>query len=249
MVELLTEQRAKTTAATYRSAIQTFYKFAGVDFKEELFDLRVPAPIAVPSVEPEALEPQEIQALLGTLDSSWQQVVLFLVNTGWRISEPYKVRVENLELDETPARVKVPALDPEGNPTSKTRRDLNGFLSREIRDLLIESTKHLTPEDRIFEDMNADKAYYHLMKGLKEAGLTKRHGYLNKFTVHPHTFRTTFLALVKGWGFDSDWAEALASHEVGVRVSYQNVKAMGKMWLEKVEPNMRFLTVTEGKPE
>lgn len=249
MVDLLTEQRAKTTAATYRSVIQTFYKFSDIPFKEELFDLRVPAPIVAPSVDPEALEPDEIHSLLGVLDRDWQGIVLFLVNTGWRISEPYKVRVRDLHLDEAPARVKVPALDEEGNPVSKTRRDLNGFLARETRDLLQESTRTIDEDELIFFGMNADKAYYHLMRGFKEARLTKRQGYLNKFTVHPHTFRTTFLALVKGWGFDSDWAEALASHEVGVRVSYQNIKAMGKMWIEKVESNMVFLSDAKPRSE
>src|SRR3972149_4756879 len=90
MVDMLTRERAKTTAATYRSVIQTFYKFADIPFKEELFNLKVPMPINEPSVDPEALEPGEIHALLGVLDRTWQALVLFLVNTGWRVSDAFK---------------------------------------------------------------------------------------------------------------------------------------------------------------
>jgi len=241
MVDMLTRERAKTTAATYRSAIQTFYKFADIPFKEELFNLKVPIPINEPSVDPEALEPDEIRALLGVLDGTWQLLVLFLVNTGWRISEPFKLQMGDLDLDTVPGMAHLRALDEEGEPTNKTRKKLWGFLSSETVKLLRELTVGFEPTDPLFPDSNADKAYYHIMKGFRELGLTKRYGYLNKFTVHLHTFRTTNLALVKGWGFDADYAEALAGHAVGVKVSYQNVKKMAGEWLVKVEPNMRFL--------
>src|SRR3972149_7429977 len=45
MVDLLVKERAKTPAATYRSAIQTFYKFADIPFKEELFNFNRPLPL------------------------------------------------------------------------------------------------------------------------------------------------------------------------------------------------------------
>ncbi len=247
MVDRLVKERAKTTAGTYRSAIQTFYKYADIPFKEELFNLKVPAPINEASVDPEALEPDEIHALLGILDREWQALVLFLVNTGWRISEPFKLQLSDLDLQNRPGIVHLRALDEEGEPTNKTRKKLWGFLSDETVKLFQEfinagyGQENPGPEDPLFPDGNADKAYYHIMKGFRELGLTKRYGYLNKFTVHLHTFRTTNLALVKGWGFDPDYAEALAGHAVGVKVSYQNIKKMAGEWLEKVEPKMRFL--------
>jgi integrase len=154
----------------------------------------------------------------------------------------------DLDLEQSPGRVQLRALDEEGEPTNKTRKKLWGFLSSETVNLLKELTRGFEPTDPLFPDGNSDKAYYHIMKGFRELGLTKRYGYLHKFTVHLHTFRTTNLALVKGWGFDADYAEALAGHAVGVKVSYQNIRKMAGEWLLKVEPNMRFLTVSEGKP-
>src|SRR3989304_5940311 len=114
MVDLLTRERAKTTAATYRSPIQTFSKFADIPFKEELFNLKVPIPINEPSVDPEALEPEEIRALLGILDKPWQALVLFLVNTGWGVSEPFKLQMGDLDLDTVPGMAHLRALDEEG---------------------------------------------------------------------------------------------------------------------------------------
>ena len=247
MVDLLTKERAKTTAATYRSVIQTFYKFADIPFKEELFNLKVPVPINEPSVDPEALEPGEIRALLQVLDKTWQALVLFLVNTGWRVSEPFKIQMEEINFEgwpdfgNRPGVVHIRALNEQGEPTNKTRKKLWGFLSDETVKLLRDFRGNYEPEDYLFAETNSDKAYYHLMKGFQEAKLTKRYGYLNKFTVHPHTFRTTNLALAKGSGYDPDYADALVGHAGKIKVSYQNVKKMAGEWLVKVEPNMRFL--------
>src|SRR3990172_12346436 len=147
MVDLLTRERAKTAAGTYRSAIQTFYKFADIPFKEELFNLKVPIPINEPSVDPEALEPEEIRALLGILDKPWQALVIFLVNTGWRISEPFKLQMGDLDLDANPGMAHLRALDEEGEPTNKTRKKLWGFLSSENVKLLRVLTRGFEPTD------------------------------------------------------------------------------------------------------
>lgn len=242
MMDVMAKERAKTTINTYRSAILTFYKFADIPFKEELFELRVPMMIAAPSNSPRTLTKDQLRALLETLELPWRALVLFLLNTGWRVSEPFKVTMADLNGDLRPTRVHLEALDSAGNPTNKTRRDLNGFLSSECTSVLREWIKGFKSTDPLFPDMNADKAYYHIMAGLKRLNLTERHGYLDKFTIHPHTFRSLNLAMVKRWGFDSDWAEALASHEVGVRISYDILDEMAESWLEKVEPNMRFLS-------
>lgn len=239
MVDLLTGQRAKTTTNTYRSELQTFYKFAAISFKEELFEAYVPAPINQASNSAKRLTKEELRVLLEALELPWQALVEFLLNTGWRISEPFNVNVDDISWDLKPARVHIPALDEEGNPTNKTRKDLNGFLSTEAVRVLREWNQQ--KKGPLFPDMNRDKAYYHIMQGLRRLNLTQRKGYLNKFTVHPHTFRSLNLAFVKRWGFDADWAEALASHEVGVKLSYDILDEMAEEWLVKVEPNMRFL--------
>src|SRR2546425_5349141 len=256
MMDALLKDRSRTTAGLYRTQLQMLYEYCEVPFKKELFRSRVPAVKARHSVGPPDVSHDDLKAIL--LKASQVHLMLepyieFLISTGWRIEEPFQVRLRDLDLSKVPGRVRLHALTDEGELANKTGTSRESFLSSEaVRSISAHIRAHhikknVNGEDYLFplDVKNKDYwAYRMIMKLLKQLGLTKREGYLEKWNFHPHTFRYINLSIAKRndqYGqFDPDAAETLAGHEVGVQGTYR-MEEWARSWVKGVEPRMRFL--------
>ena len=251
MMDALLKDRSRTTAGLYRTQLQMLYEYCEVPFKKELFRSRVPAVKARHSVDPPDVSHDDLKAILlkaPEVHPMLQAYLEFLISTGWRIGEPFQTRLADLDLVKVPGRVRLHALTDEGELANKTGTARESFLSSEAVRILDEYlTRSRIKHGYLFplDVKNKDYwAYRMIMKVLKQLGLTKREGYLEKWNFHPHTFRYINLSIAKRndehGQFDPDAAETLAGHEVGVQGTYR-MEEWARSWVKVVEPRMRFL--------
>jgi integrase len=143
-------------------------------------------------------------------------------------------------------RIEWPAFTEEGEAANKTMKEHFSFLSGEAVQVIQEHIKryHLKPDDLLLPvDVKMPRmwAYNKIMRALKALKLTERSGYLDRYTVHPHSFRSMKTSTEKRLGYTEEYAESTTGHSVGVRKAYEELEEMAEEWMLKVEPTLRFL--------
>ncbi len=236
----LDQGRARGVVGMERGFIEHFYRSVEIPYKEDLYKLRVTRVPHVTESDPGSLNHEELTTLIGSVETTWQGLLSFLVSTGCRIGEAFTTRDRDIDLDKNPVQVKFSA------GRTKTNKFRRSYVSSETVSLL--KTISRTPEDLLFTFLKPTSFYNCLRTRLLKSGLTKpvqvgEKEQIVKWTVHPHTFRNINLAITKGAGYPPDWAEILGGHSMGTQQHYFDIdgeQERGK-WLELVEPKLRFL--------
>ncbi len=122
--------KARSTTNTYTFAVRQFYNINGHQFsKIELAAVKPKSVIAETRDEPITLEILKKMVDMSNLHS--KLLITLLISTGCRIGELIQVRIEDLDLESDPARIRLP------DHITKTQKGRTVFLTPEARDLAL----------------------------------------------------------------------------------------------------------------
>ena len=187
----------------------------------------------------------EFKKLLLHMAIQGKALYLILESSGMRIGELLQSNIDDLYLEENPARIQI------RGEITKTGNSRHAFFSREAQEALIEWLKvrkdylkaaigksHLydkvADDPRIFP-FNASTAYSIWRKALHKAGLNDRDKSTDREKLHPHVLRKLFRTRLGAAGvIPIDVVEALMGHEEHLTEVYRKytVQDLGKFYLK-----------------
>jgi integrase len=192
---------------------------------------------------------KELKQLMMHLPIQGRSLFLTLTSSGMRIGEALKLELDDIFLDETPARVNIL-----GKYTkSGDRRTV--FVSSEGKEAIkewlkirqsylyqsIEKTKNRENgksgnkdiEDKRIWPMEPPNAYAIWRGACNKAGLTKRDKETNRYIIHPHVLRKFFRSKM-GLVIPVDAVEALMGHSGYLTKEYRHFsrEELGQLYLE-----------------
>ena len=170
----------------------------------------------------------EIARIMEYMDIQAKTMTIVLVSSGMRIGETLRIRLDDLDLDQEPARINLRA------DYTKTKKSRLVFISTEAKELLLEwldyrpyfiekNTEYLSDElleayaDRVFP-FTGSNFRKHWGNALKKAGLFEKDPETSRMTIRPHTLRKFFRTY--GRWKNPDVAEALMGHTSGLTAIY-----------------------------
>ena len=165
----------------------------------------------------------ELRQLITHMSVHGKALYLTLESSGMRIGEGLKSNIDDLYLNEEPARIQI------RGEVTKSGNSRHAFISREANEALTEWLKvrdeylkaavaksHLykksLEDSRIFP-FESKTAYLIWRKALHKSGLNGRDKSTNREMIHPHTLRKLFRTRLGAAGIPIDIVEALMGHE------------------------------------
>jgi len=201
---------------------------------------------------------KELKQLLLHMAIQGKALYLTLESSGMRIGELLQSNIDDLYLNENPARIQI------RGKITKTGNSRHAFFSREAQEALTEWLKvredylkaaigksHLydkvADDPRIFP-FNASTAYSIWRKALHKAGLNDRDKSTDREKLHPHVLRKLFRTRLGAAGvIPIDVVEALMGHEEHLTKVYRKytVQDLGKFYLKGESALLVFTEVQE----
>jgi integrase len=197
----------------------------------------------------------ELKMILLHMPIQGKAVYLCLESSGMRIGELLKSNIDDLYLEEKPARIQI------RGEVTKTGNSRHAFFSSETKEALTEWLKvredylkaaigksHLydkvSDDPRLFP-FNASTAYCLWKNALHKSGLNGRDKSTNRERLHPHVLRKFFRTRLPSV-IPVDVVEALMGHEGYLTEVYRKytVQDLAKFYL-KGEPALLVFTDTE----
>ena len=198
----------------------------------------------------------EIARILEYMPIQAKVLTLVLVSSGMRIGEAMKLRLEDLDLDQEPARINLRA------EYTKTRKSRLVFISTEAKEVLsewLEYRPHFIEKNTVFLNKRLTKTYSNMVfpytqtsfrtlwrSAVEKAGLYETDPVTNRMTIRPHNLRKFFRTYGK-WK-NPDVAEALMGHTSGLTAIYarfdQAEDILREGYLE-AEPNLSLSQNTQ----
>ena len=170
----------------------------------------------------------EIARILEYMPIQAKVLTLVLASSGMRIGEAMKLRLEDLDIDQEPARINL-----RGDYT-KTRKSRLVFISTETKEVLaewLEYRPHFIEKNTVFLNKRLTKTYSNMVfpytqtsfrtlwrSVVEKAGLYETDPATNRMTIRPHNLRKFFRTHGK-WK-NPDVAEALMGHTSGLMAIY-----------------------------
>lgn len=164
----------------------------------------------------------ELRRIMLYLQLNGRALFAVLASSGMRIGETLKLHVEDLDLSQSPAKVKIKGA------YTKTGNWRYAFISGEAKDLVEEWLHHRSeyirtsakrswrhkkdPQDKRLFPWEETSAYEMWYGALQKAGLLERDPSSKHVTMHPHVLRKFFRTRM-GAVIPVDVVEALMGHE------------------------------------
>ena len=199
---------------------------------------------------------QELKQMLSHVPIQGKALFLILESSGMRIGELLKSNIEDLYLDEEPARIQI------RGEVTKTGNSRHVFFSREAKEALVEWLKvrkeyleaavgksHIfnknLEDSRVFP-FDPSTAYSMWKKALHKSGLNGKDKSTGREKIHPHVLRKFFRTRLGAEGIQIDVVEALMGHEGYLTEVYRkySVPDLAKFYL-KGEPALLVFTDTQ----
>ena len=269
---------AKSTIQHSLSFLMTYYRYIDTNFDSKKF-LKENFPVYAGKASrlivnrARALTRSQVRAtLVSAKTPKYKAMIEIFVSTGARIEEVLALKIGNLKLDLLPAIVSFETQD----STTKTHTR-ESFLSQEavgiVRNYLrtlplneqgsgnwlfpTEEKRKISGKLRVetFGSKSGHQEAPSARHGITEAFNNAGDEELRKTSVngrrafHPHTFRSTFLAIARASGYSEDYAKQLCGHDIGTEASYIVNEEMAKMWLDKCESAFTFLSGSDAETE
>ena len=166
---------------------------------------------------------KELKQILSHLPIQGKALYLILESSGMRIGELLKSNIEDIYLDEEPARIQI------SGKNTKTGNPRHVFFSREAKEALVEWLKirddyleaavgksHIykkeSEDSRIFP-FDPSTAYSLWKKALHKSKLNGKDKSTGREKIHPHVLRKFFRTRLGAAGLQIDVVEALMGHE------------------------------------
>ena len=195
---------------------------------------------------------EDLASLVEFMPIQAKTLTMVLASSGMRIGEAMQLRLDDLDLDRNPARIKIRGeYSKNGRKritfvSSETLNQLRDWLNyrQQFIEILKERGKHrrkiplTSDDDRVFP-FSVQNFSVIWKKALKKAGLYKTDKVTNRITLHPHNLRKFFRTY--GRWTNPDVPEALMGHQSGLVAIYarydQAEKILEEVYL-KAERNL-----------
>jgi integrase len=199
----------------------------------------------------------ELKKLLLHVPIHGKAVFLSLESSGMRIGELLQSNIDDLYLNENPARIQI------RGEVTKSGNSRHAFFSREAKEALTEWLKvrkeylrvavaksHMyeksVEDSRIFP-FDPSTAYSIWKKALHKSGLNGRDKSTGREKIHPHTLRKFFRTRLGATGIPVDVVEALMGHEGYLTEVYRRytIEDLRKFYLQGESALLVFTDAAE----
>jgi len=196
---------------------------------------------------------KELKQILSHVPIQGKALFLTLESSGMRIGEILKSNIDDLYLDEEPARIQI------RGENTKTGNSRHAFFSREAKEALVEWLKvrgdyleaavaksHIykkKPNDSRIFPFDPSTAYSFWRKALHKSKLNEKDKSTGREKIHPHVLRKFFRTRLGTAGIQVDVIEALMGHEGYLTEVYRrySIEDLRKFYL-KGEPALLVFT-------
>jgi len=197
--------------------------------------------------------PEELKEILHYSNIQGKALFLVLATSGMRVNEGLHITLNDLYLNEKPARIEIPGfITKDGNPrntfiTDEAKDALNAFLKkRETYYFSKACNKDMkkTIDDRVFP-FHYQTAWLMWQTIIKHAEKNKRDRATNRYKFHIHVLRKFFRSRMGNKnGIGVDMAEFLMGHEGYLTKEYRHytVEELGKEYLKGTDRLLIFET-------
>ena len=230
------------TIINYVCAAKRFLLYQDVSIEENRYRSKVVVPRAM-KIEDQPLSVETIRRLLshGKPNRRMAALILTLASSGIRLAEALNLKVGDLDLASTPAKIHVRA------EYSKTKRERWAFASDEAREALARIVAGAPPARLVFawwgDTWQREKMAFRTFVAVRErAGLDEKFDYRNSFRkVHFHLFRKFFLTKASDV-IGEHAAHALCGHGFYMDTYYRKSEEEREADYLRLMPHLTFLS-------
>jgi integrase len=224
------ESKAPMTVVVRLSAIRTYLEENGIEFSKRFFK-RVGGRRTEAISEEKVPTNEELRRIVEYMPLQGKAVTLLLSSSGMRLNEALSLRVDDIDFNSSPVRIKVRG---ENTKTKKTRIT---FMSQESKEAVKE---WLNFKPQYIEQADGRSAHYlrnydvNLLfpftsanfealwtNTLTKAQMNERDPQTRRLLYRPHNLRKFFITAVRHSGIDE--AECMAGHQTGLAKIYADV--------------------------
>lgn len=192
--KLLAKNASGNTINVYLNALKFFYE--QVLHKKLTLNLKYSKH---PLQLPEFLTQEETKSLLKQIENPKHFLIISLIySAGFRVSEVLNLRVKDLQLEQNYGWVR----------QGKGRKDRPFIIAQNLKSILQEWIKSLSPEDYLFTGIHGQYTAASIRQILKRA---KKKARINK-NIHPHTLRHSFATHILENGYAVTDLQPLLGH-------------------------------------
>jgi len=245
-INLFLEELSKASPSkqrTYLAAIKTIFLYNGVELPQAFWKSIAKRLARGRAYEDYIPKIEDIKKLLFHSRLIDRALILTLLSTGARIGEILQVKLSDIDLDSSPARIYI------RREYTKSKEARTVFLTDEARNILVEwikqrplyleakkkkfYTKNVVNDDRLFP------IAYHCLMASVWPYLIKRAGIdTGGKNFRPHSFRKFFRTYLVGHGCNVDIVEVLMGHRGYLTEAYRKYseEELATYYKEKIEP-------------
>ena len=221
--------KAPKTIGSRLNTIRVFLDENGINFPKRFFK-NLNGKVNEAISEEKVPSNEELRRIIEYLPVHGKALALFLSSSGMKIGEAVQIKINDVELNSDPARIKIRAeytktgkkritfISPEAKEAVKewlSYRDQ--YLKRAINRTQIEFRKDKTDNLFPFTPLNFNTMW---RNALAKSKLLERDEKTNRMTMRPHNLRKYFRSRVGRYGRDE--AECLMGHQAGLNRIYAN---------------------------
>ncbi|MBI2542969.1 MAG: site-specific integrase [Candidatus Aenigmarchaeota archaeon] len=238
VLNLANKNFAPKTVGAWSASVKKFFSANGIELKHTI-------PVKMYNVHEDKLPSrEELKNILKICNLRTKTIILLMSSSGLRIGELRELKVEDVDLESVPAKVRIKGI------TAKERKSRITFISNEAKEALqsyINTRKNnghqLTPESALFTTNSGTKMSYQNLQFIMNnifKKISKKEG--KRYEIHPHSLRKFFKTQLIAAGVPGPIVDRLTGHSRYMSQEYElYTEEQLKEWYLKGMKNLELM--------